>query len=484
MEEMSGSCSVGKLAPWHDFRHSHKDNIDPELSKDNITIINNLMGEDGQLMTLEQYTDKRFQPMIDQYNAKQKQPCRRIKQPYTEYFHGQKGNEGKPLAYEYVVQFGDSEGLGGEFYSPSTSPERKEEIRQKYATMYNQFIGELQKRYPHMEVVYAVVHMDEPAGTPHLHMTLQPVGDAYKKGLSQQVSMSKALSLDGLVSSKEAGWSLTQFCQSIHNDILRPMIVEHGYQPKEQEHGREHQTVEQFKESKRLEREIAEKLEQSKELDNKIAEQKQALSVASRDLTNTKRERDAVSRQLSNKETELERATSQLSTITGAVEGAEKRLLEVNAKADAIASALPEPLPEPVDGKWGKVSKDDYDAIYKIAEANHNAVYHAKDKQRIAEQSQTAMAIKLSKAEADKDALQDKYDKLKEENDWFHDLLDDLHYLFATTDFHSIPSMVAFARDAGGIVKDAWNTLQEIRAARADQKPNKMLNREIEDPER
>lgn len=255
---MGTSCSFsnGKLAPWHDFRLSTKDNINPELSGDNIALVNNLAKENGDIMSLEEYTDKRFQGVIDEYNAKQKKPCRRIKEGYSKHFKGDKSNDGKPLAYEYVVQFGDSEGLGGEYYNPQTSPERKEEIRQEYATVYNQFIADLQKRFPHLEVVYATIHFDEPDGTPHMHMAVQPVAEGYQRGLSQQVSMSKALALDGLTSSKEHGWSFAQFCGIVHNEILRPMLESRGYELSEQKHGEKHLTPEQYKALKAKEAEL------------------------------------------------------------------------------------------------------------------------------------------------------------------------------------------------------------------------------------
>lgn len=64
------------------------------------------------------------------------------------------------LAYEYVIQFGDHNSL-----------DVNEVIADKYlyedtVEMFREFIDNYQESYPHMKIVLATVHMDEPKGTP------------------------------------------------------------------------------------------------------------------------------------------------------------------------------------------------------------------------------------------------------------------------------------------------------------------------------
>lgn len=33
-----------------------------------------------------------------------------------------------------------------------------------------------------MRIILATVHMDEPKGTPHMHILVQPIGEGYKQG--------------------------------------------------------------------------------------------------------------------------------------------------------------------------------------------------------------------------------------------------------------------------------------------------------------
>ncbi len=66
-------------------------------------------------------------------------------------------------------------------------------------------LNEIQTKYPHLEIVWATLHMDEPEGTPHLHIAYQPVGDRYKQGLSERVCLGNALACDGIERIKDRG---------------------------------------------------------------------------------------------------------------------------------------------------------------------------------------------------------------------------------------------------------------------------------------
>lgn len=240
---VGASFSSGHIAPNHDFRRTRTPNVDSELSKDNVYLVDNLHGK-----TVTEYTNDKMQPIIDEYNAKQKRKDRKINDNYADYFRKQPKNRGRSLSMEYVAQYGEHRDLGGEYYSPDTSPERKVEIRNEYITVYTKLLKNIQKKYPHMEVLYAIIHFDEPNGTPHLHLGVQPIGECYAKGLSKQISISKALTLDGIEKLKtrseaqrEGGFQLARFYNHVRHEEFEPILAALGYDFKEPMHGRKHE---------------------------------------------------------------------------------------------------------------------------------------------------------------------------------------------------------------------------------------------------
>lgn len=189
--EIGTSMSRGKVAYKHDIRKSYKENIDQSLSKDNIVLVDNLNG-----MTVAEYTNAKMQPYIDEYNAKQKRSDRKIDTDYVTYFNNLAKSKRGELAYETVHQFGDRDNLGGLYYS--SSGEQRERLKNEFADTYKEWLEHFQERFPHLEILCATIHFDEPQGTPHLHLIWQPIGDNYKQGLSHQVSIGNALSCDGI----------------------------------------------------------------------------------------------------------------------------------------------------------------------------------------------------------------------------------------------------------------------------------------------
>lgn len=237
------SFSTGHVAPDHTFRKTHTPNVNPRLSKDNVCLADNLQGK-----TVDQYTNDKMQPIIDDYNSKQKRKDRRINDTYSDYFRKQPKNRGRTLSMEYVAQYGEHTSLGGEYYSPDTTPKRKAEIREEYIAVYTKLLENIKAKYPHMEILYAVVHFDEPHGTPHLHVGIQPIGEGYAKGLSKQVSVSKALSLDGIEKlktrsevQKEGGYQLARFYNRVRHEEFESLLAKLGYEFKEEVHGRRHE---------------------------------------------------------------------------------------------------------------------------------------------------------------------------------------------------------------------------------------------------
>ena len=250
--KVAASMSVGRLAPKHsldiDGIRAISSNVTPSLIKDDVVIIDRLKRPDGSHMTIEEYTDQTFQPYIDQYNAKQRRKDRQIQTGYCEW-HRNNGTlaQGKgELAYEAVLQYGSHDDLGGEYYSPDTTPERKTQLRAEYEGVYRRWVADLERDFPHMTLVFAVAHFSETEGTPHLHVCMQPQADC-SRGLAKQVSIGRALAQDGierLDSREEAkqagGYQLARFYQRFHHEYQNPTLQRLGYEIKAEQHGLKH----------------------------------------------------------------------------------------------------------------------------------------------------------------------------------------------------------------------------------------------------
>ena len=250
--KIAASMSVGRLAPKHsldiDGIRAISPNVTLSLIKDDVVIINRLKRPDGSHMTIEEYTDQAFQPYIDQYNAKQRRKDRQIQTGYCEW-HRSNGtlSQGKgELAYEAVLQYGCHDDLGGEYYSPDTTQERKAQLRAEFEGVYRQWVADLERDFPHMTIVFAVAHFSEVEGTPHLHVCLQPQADC-TRGLAKQVSIGRALAQDGierLDSREEAqqagGYQLARFYQKFHHEYQNPSLQRLGYEIKAEQHGLKH----------------------------------------------------------------------------------------------------------------------------------------------------------------------------------------------------------------------------------------------------
>ena len=250
--KVAASMSVGRLAPKHsldiDGIRAISPNVTPSLIKDDVVIIDRLRRPDGSHMTIEEYTDQTFQPYIDQYNAKQRRKDRQIQTGYCEW-HRNNGTlaQGKGgLAYEAVLQYGSHDDLGGEYYSPDTTPERKAQLRAEYEGVYRRWVADLERDFSHMTLVFAVAHFSETEGTPHLHVCMQPQADC-SRGLAKQVSIGRALAQDGierLESRAEAeqagGYQLARFYQRFHHEYQNPTLQWLGYEIKAEQHGLKH----------------------------------------------------------------------------------------------------------------------------------------------------------------------------------------------------------------------------------------------------
>ena len=297
--KIAASMSVGRLASKHSLNidgiRAISPNVTPELIKDDVVIINRLKRPNGSHMTIEEYTDQTFQPYIDQYNGKQRRKDRQIQTGYCEW-HRSNGtlSQGKgELAYEAVLQYGSHEDLGGEYYSPDTSPERKAQLRAEYEEVYRQWVADLQRDFPHMTVLFAVAHFSEVEGTPHLHVCMQPQADC-TRGLAKQVSIGRALAQDGIErietraeAEQAGGYQLARFYQKFHREYQNPSLQRLGYEIKAEQHGLKHiekdgyavvmEQADKIVQESRERAEITEKARKAAQKDLDLLETKQLL---------------------------------------------------------------------------------------------------------------------------------------------------------------------------------------------------------------
>lgn len=244
--------SVGRLAPKHSLNIDNirviSKNVTPKLIRDDVVILDRLRGQNGKHLTIEEYTDQHFQPIIDQYNAKQRRKDRQIQVGYCEWHRGNGTlSQGKgELAYEAVLQYGTHEDIGGEYYAATTSQERKAELQEEFISVYREWVEAIQRDYPHLTILYAVIHFSEVEGTPHLHVCFQPEADC-TRGLAKQVSIGRALAQDGIErigtraeAEQAGGFQLARFYQKFHHEYQNPTLQRLGYEIKEETHGLKH----------------------------------------------------------------------------------------------------------------------------------------------------------------------------------------------------------------------------------------------------
>lgn len=253
------SMSVGRVAIMHDIRAEYSANVDKSLSYRNTTFIDKLRDFNYDI---ERYTNARFQHAIDEYNERQTRDCRKKTQPYTQIIanenekllakveynraHGINTSVRRPiqLVHEYVLQVGDR--------NTNSSITADIDKNREYA---KSVLEEFQKKYPHVEILLATFHADEPNGTPHLHILVQYVGNEYKQGLSEQISISKALEQDGFERSQNRGnYAINRFVEDVKDTIMTDKLSEIMHEERDiiGEH-RKHEATAIFREKARIE---------------------------------------------------------------------------------------------------------------------------------------------------------------------------------------------------------------------------------------
>ena len=194
MAALTQSFSRGGVSREHDNREFIPNNVDPERIKDNIYLVNESRAE---------AYEKCFGEAIREYNAKQRRKDRMYPSPeaYAEEL------ERKWKEAEKKVRSGELErnnsiapelefviGLGDKDTNWSDEKRGHNENREASVKSLTKFYDRFKKKYGDMFYVsHYSIHLDED-GHIHAHMIVIPLAEGYKKGLSKQPCLDKALS--------------------------------------------------------------------------------------------------------------------------------------------------------------------------------------------------------------------------------------------------------------------------------------------------
>ena len=224
MSKFSISVCKGKGSLGHNNRDFYTPNVDPTRTPLNIVY--------KQEPLAEAY-EKLFGEEVRRYNEGKK-PSRQIPD-YMEHIRNSKN--GEKLFYETVVQVGNRYTCG----TLSNDGETAKRILDEY-------MRDFQSRNPNLYVFNAVLHFDEPDGTPHLHIDWIPVAHNYKNGLQVRNSLDKALKEQGIDGVTSKRGHSTENWQEAEKNVVERVMERHGWE-REAESGlhRKHMTVEQFK---------------------------------------------------------------------------------------------------------------------------------------------------------------------------------------------------------------------------------------------
>ncbi|MBR3419856.1 MAG: plasmid recombination protein [Oscillospiraceae bacterium] len=227
MERFSISVTLGKASNPHgaNLAHNNRDFIARNIRRDQMQ--NNIFFKQQDVR--EAYSEL-FGAAIVDYNAKQKQPCRRIKDYYS---HIASGKREEPF-YEVIVQLGDCKD------TPCGSP--RAEIAKKILAEY---AAKFQERNKNLHVFNSVMHLDE--ASPHLHIDFVPFyTEGRQRGLSKGVSMRAALKEMG-ITAKNSGVNQLVIWEERERKTLEQLLRQHECQREDKQAHHHHLTVEEYK---------------------------------------------------------------------------------------------------------------------------------------------------------------------------------------------------------------------------------------------
>lgn len=156
-----------------------------------------------------------FGDAVREYNARQKREDRKI----DDYYNLIKGHDKKHVVYEMIISIGNLD------YEPDPEVGKK---------IMREFYENWEKRNPSLDLIGAYYHADE-SGVPHVHLDYIPVGEGYKRGLSIQNGLNRALEQQGfktlrmketaqILWEKRENLALESICKSHGLDIVHPEI--------------------------------------------------------------------------------------------------------------------------------------------------------------------------------------------------------------------------------------------------------------------
>ena len=213
--KLSLSVSDGKVAELHSRRVYTPASADESLNGRNVHIIDP-RHDDGSLVTYRDQFEDIFAGAVERYNSKQKRKDRR-KVVGGYYDEVAKGTRKERPVYSTVLQLGDRDTAGvtdtlfdREMWLElrESKPEQaaryvaghlsKSEAHERAKQCLMDIVDRWPKWFPQLKIVSAVLHDDEPDGTPHVHIDWVPVAggegaDTYKRGMDTRCSINSAL---------------------------------------------------------------------------------------------------------------------------------------------------------------------------------------------------------------------------------------------------------------------------------------------------
>ncbi len=224
MNQLSISFTLGKASEANRANIAHNNrcflakNIDPKKSGKNI---------DYKLQSLEDAYQELFSAAIEEYNAAQKIPCRRIRDYLSHISEGKR----EEAFYEIVVQFGD--------YKSAFDP------RINLPELLDEYMKGFQARNPNLHVFNAVMHLDEVS--PHLHIDFVPFyTKGRQRGLRKGVSMRAALLEQGFTPKHSGENQLTRWEASERNE-MEAILHRYGLNREDKHAQYSHMTVSEYK---------------------------------------------------------------------------------------------------------------------------------------------------------------------------------------------------------------------------------------------
>lgn len=229
MSKLSTSFTLGKASVPHEANVDHNNrkfiasNVNKDKISENITYIK---------QDVQQAYQQLFSESLAEYNSKQKQPCRRIK----DYFKHISKSKREEAFYEIIVQFGDSK----------TAPCESENGKITQG-MLDEYMKSFQTRNPNLHVFNAVLHMDE--ASPHLHINFVPFyTQGRKNSLSKGVSMKAALNEQGFTAKNFKENRLVAWEEN-ERQVMEKILRKYGFEREDKNAKYAHQTVDEFKKS-------------------------------------------------------------------------------------------------------------------------------------------------------------------------------------------------------------------------------------------